>query len=101
MPSFVNTVDLVLDGERVRITTRASDQLNAERGIGKNPMDSPVELGMRVWWCALRRARPDLPAAKDWRTFVEALEASDDVEPEDEIPGVEPLDPTRPAALDD
>lgn len=100
MPSFINTVDLVLDGETVRIVTRASDQLNAERGIGKSPMDSPVELGMRVWWCALRRARPDLPSAKDFRSFVEALEAADEQEP-DEPPDLDPLDPIRPVALDD
>jgi hypothetical protein len=92
----VNRVDLVLAGEHVAIRTNAGDQLTAERGIGKSPMDSPVELGLRVWWSALRRQWPDLPAAKSFRTFVEDLEQAD----EEERPELDGLDPTRPAASD-
>jgi hypothetical protein len=91
-------VDLVLAGERVQIITNAGDQLNAERGVGKGVADSPVELGLRVWWCALRRQWPDIPAAKNFRTFVEDLDSADEEEPEDaELAG---MDPTRPAASD-
>jgi hypothetical protein len=93
-------VDLVVAGERLQIVTNAGDQLNAERGIGHTPMDSPVELGLRVWWCALRRTFPDTPAAKSFRTFVEDLERADEEEPADEDADYAPLDPTRPAALD-
>jgi hypothetical protein len=93
----VNRVDLVLAGERVQIKTNAGDQLNAERGIGKSPMDSPVELGLRVWWSALRRQWPDLPQAKTFRAFVDDLEEAD----EEERPELDGLDPTLPAASDD
>lgn len=93
-------MDLVVGGERYPIVTNAGDQLNAERGIGKSPMDSPVELGLRVWWCALRRTWPDAPAAKSFRTFVEDLESGDEEEPADEDADYAPLDPIRPAASD-
>lgn len=96
MPSFVNRVHLMLNGEKVSITTRASDQLNAERGIGESPMNFPVELGMRVWWSALRRQWPDHPAAKDFRSFVDALDGADEEEgpPRENF---DELDPTPPA----
>ena len=93
MPSFVNTVDLTVDGERLRIKTNAGDQLNAERGIGKSPMDFPVELGMRVWYCAFKHGYPDHPAAKAFGRFVEALEGGDELEPDGEE--LDPMDPTR------
>jgi hypothetical protein len=98
--SFVNRVTLVLAGERVEIRTNAGDQLNAERGIGagKSPLELPVELGMRVWFSALRRQHPEHPAAKNFRAFVEDLEEGTEEEPDDEAAG---LDPTRPADSDD
>ena len=97
MPSFRVKVDVTLDGEKLRITTSAQDQLNAERGIGRSPADTPVELGMRVWWCALRRAYPDHPAAKNFRAFVDALDAAEELEDEDEP---DPMDPTLEAGSD-
>jgi hypothetical protein len=94
-------VDLVVAGERLQIVTNAGDQLNAERGIGHTPMDSPVELGLRVWWCALRRTFPDTPAAKSFRTFVEDLERADEEDDEADFDSdMGPMDPTRPAASD-
>ena len=99
MPSFRVKVDLTLDGERIRVTTSAQDQLNAERGLGHSPADTPVELGLRVWWCALRRTYPEHPAAKAFRSFVDALEEADEIEPpaEDEP---DPMDPTLEAGSD-
>lgn len=99
MPSFRVKVDLVLDGETVRIQTSAHDQLNAERGLGHSPAETPVELGLRVWWCALRRSYPDRPEAKTFRAFVDALEEANEIEPraEDEP---DPLDPTLEAGSD-
>jgi hypothetical protein len=92
-------VDLVLDGEKLRIVTSAQDQLNAERGLGHSPADTPVELGMRVWWCALRRAYPEHPCSKNFRAFVDALDEADEINPpaEDEP---DPLDPTLEAGSD-
>jgi hypothetical protein len=92
-------VELTLNGERVRITTRAGDQLNAERGIGQSPLNSPVELGMRVWWSALRRQYPDHPAAKTFREFVDELDGGDELDEMDEDPPG--LDPTRLVDTDD
>ena len=99
MPSFRTKVDVTLDGEKLRITTSAQDQLNAERGLGHSPIDTPVELGMRVWWNALRRQYPDHPSSKNFRAFVDALDEADEVEPADED---EPdaLDPTLEAGSD-
>ena len=99
VPSFRTTVDLVIDGEKYRVRTHAGDQLNAERQIGKNPADTPVELGMRVWWNALKRAYPESPAAKSFRAFVDGIDGADELEPagEDEP---DPLDPTLEAGSD-
>jgi hypothetical protein len=60
-----------------------------------------VELGLRVWWCALRRTWPDAPAAKSFRTFVEDLDSADEEEQPDEDADFAPLDPTLPAASED
>jgi|SRR5215831_740973 len=94
MPRFVNRIVLTLAGDEVKITTAAWDQLNAERAIGRGVMESPVELGMQVWYSALKRMHPEHPCAKTFRIFVESLEASEDEE--DSEP--ESLDPTRPVA---
>ena len=97
VPSFVNRITLTLAGEEVKITTAAWDQLNAERAIGRGVMESPVELGMQIWYSALRRQHPEHPCAKTFRVFVESLEASED---EDEA-GADTMDPTRRADTDD
>jgi hypothetical protein len=96
MPSFNNRVTMVLSGEEVKITTAAWDQLNAERAIGSGVQDHPIELGMQVWYSALRRQHPDHPAAKAFRMFVESLEAAE----EEDTAGPDGLDPTRPVASD-
>jgi prophage DNA circulation protein len=95
VPSFVNRVTLTLAGEDVKIQTAAWDQLNAERAIGAGVMEHPVELGMQVWFSALKRQHPDHEAARNFRTFVESLEAAEE---EDTSAGPEEMDPTRPAA---
>lgn len=95
VPSFVNRVTLTLAGEPVKIQTAAWDQLNAERAIGTGVMEHPVELGMQVWYSALRRSHPDHACAKSFRVFVESLESADEEEPTDT--GPDDLDPTRPA----
>jgi hypothetical protein len=92
-------VDLVLDGEKLRVVTSAQDQLNAERGLGHSPAETPVELGIRVWWCAFRRAYPEHPAAKAFRTFVDSLDAADEIEPPPEGEP-DPMDPTLEAGSD-
>jgi hypothetical protein len=99
VPSFRTTVVITVDGERYQVRTHAGDQLNAERQIGKNPADTPVELGMRVWWNALKRTYPDAPPSKSFRTFVDGLDEADELEPKDED---EPdaLDPTLEAGSD-
>jgi hypothetical protein len=88
---------MTLAGEEVKITTAAWDQLNAERAIGQGVQDHPIELGMQVWYSALRRQHPDNPAAKSFRMFVESLEEADE---EDTAAGPDGLDPTRPVASD-
>jgi len=94
MPSFVNRVTLTLSGDDVKITTAAWDQLNAERAIGAGVMERPVELGMQVWYSALKRQHPDHEAARNFRTFVESLEAATE---EDAGAKTDEMDPTRPA----
>ena len=96
MPSFRTTVRLTVGGEAFEVRTNAGDQLTAERGIGENPMNFPVELGMRVWWSAFKRANPEHPAARHFRTFVEDLDAADEETPAD-VDG-NGLDPTLPVA---
>jgi hypothetical protein len=102
--SVENVVDLNLAGEMVRVTTRASDQLNAERGIGGPAMEHAVEMAMRVWWSALRRDHPDHPATKAFGEFVYQFKGSRDVSvgtaPGDELVDLDDerrgeLDPTH------
>lgn len=98
MPSFVNWVTLTLDGEAVKVKTNAGDQLTAERALNGPLMEHQAELGMRVWYSALRRQHPDHPASKSFRAFVEALEGADE---EDETATRDDLDPTQPVGSDD
>jgi hypothetical protein len=92
-------VDVVLEGETLRIKLRPDDQLNAERQLGHSPADSPLELTWRSWWNALRRQYPDHPAAKTFGRFIDALEAGDELEPPDREE-VGDMDPTRRAGSD-
>lgn len=92
-------MEMILDGEKFVAKVRPDDQLNAERQLGHNPADSPLELTWRSWWNAFKRAEPDHPAAKTFGRFIDALEAGEELEPpaEDEVG---PLDPTREAGSD-
>ena len=94
-------VDLKFADELVEVHTNLWDQLDAERNITGPLGERQVEQGTRVWYSALKRSRPDHPAAKSYREFVAALVG---VVTEDErtaAAGIEPgangLDPTLPA----
>jgi len=56
-----------------------------------------MEQVYQVWYSAFKRRYPDHPAAKAFGTFVDQLEANEDVSEPDEL---DPLVPTRPADSD-
>lgn len=98
MPSFRTKVRLVIAGETFDVVTNMGDQLTAERGVGEDPRSHQGELGARVWWSAFKRANPEHPAARNFRTFVDDIDAADEVEPPSgEKDG---LDPTPVGASD-
>ena len=90
MPSFRDHVELTVAGERYEVVTNAGDQLTAERGIGESPMNFPVELGMRVWWSAFKRANPEHPASRNFRAFVEDLDGADVIDASADGNGLDP-----------
>jgi len=100
VPRLVLEVDLTLSGETFRIQTNAGDQLRAERAIGANPAEHPMEQVYHVWYAAFRRRYPDHPCAKAFGTFVDNLEATEDVDREDEDPAGPLAIPTLEAGSD-
>jgi hypothetical protein len=80
VPRLVTDVDLTLDGEVFRARTNAGDQLSAERAVGENPQNKPMDQMYHVYYFAFRRRHPDHPCAKAYGRFVEALEAFDEVD---------------------
>jgi len=91
VPKFVLEVDLTVSGEVMRVRTNAGDQLRAERALGSNPADHPMEQVYHVWYAAFKRRYPDHPAAKAFGTFVDCLEATDDVDADSDEAAEGPL----------
>jgi len=93
VPRLVLEVDLTLSGETFRIRTNAGDQLRAERALGANPQEHPMEQVYHVWYAAFRRKYPDHPAAKAFGRFVDDLEATEDVPDEDDLDATDEAGP--------
>lgn len=98
MSTFRHRFALTLDGERVEITTSVADYLAAERFLGREKIDNPIQnapmqMQMRVAFGALTRTYPDHPTARDWPKFQAALDDLEDLDASEAGDGL--LDPTR------
>lgn len=101
MSSFRRPLEIVLDGESYKVTTKGPDLPNAERMAARDGYTlaegGAVATNQRMAYLAFRRTYPDHPI----RAFGDFVDVLDDINDLDEADGGDPLDPTRPVALDD
>jgi hypothetical protein len=101
MSSYRRELEVVLDGERFKVTTRGQDLANAERMAARDGYSisdgGAVATQQRLAYIAFRRANPQHPLALAFGEFVEVLDDITDLE----TPDTEPVDPTQPVDTDD
>jgi hypothetical protein len=100
MSTYRRTLEVVLDGEPFKCSTKGPDIANAERMAARDGYNlgegGAVATQQRLAFLAFRRAYPDHAVARAFGDFIDVLDDINDLDTE----SPDLLDPTLPAASD-
>lgn len=97
MSTFQQEVEVTLDGEVFKCTSKAIDFVNAERALVRDGGDvtkDQMALRFRIAYTVFKRNHPDQPGARAYGVFLDMLDDIREESMQDDTDEGDPLDPT-------